>query len=608
MDILKNIQDTLSNKRNNSISKFGNRPTNLTKNNIHLIQNNYTCSIKADGIRCFLYYNNKKIYSILHPFESKEIGKTKNKNTYLLDCEYISELDKYYIFDALISENKNITSLSLVKRLSLIPEDLLSKNILIKDILNLKNNKNIFKLSEKIIKKKYPYKTDGIVYTPIYEKYNSKNIFKWKPLQEQTVDFLIREETSTNSTKKKFSLYVTSINKYVKQNNLKNEKYRKLFPFITQYNSHFPSLFTPSPTVEIDVKLFKQNGITYGNHKNIVIKDNTIVEFSRENNIWIPHKFRLDKTKGYLENFAKGLYDYSRAPNGWRTASNIFRYIQDPIPDNIIFGKKELDKKYYLNIKKKGLNLALYGFNNYVKRYLYTTYLKKSDAILDLAGGRGGDFYKILNKDVNYMLHLDIHNNVLSEAKNRLSKMNKKNTNVNFLQFDLTGNNKNKINKLKKVKHFDVITCQFAFHYMCENKKSIDFITQLIADNLKDNGYFMMTGYDGYKIFELLEDTDFIEFEYQNTVFARIIKKYKKNTFKNYGQKINVYVEKIGLSSDEYLVNYDYIIKRFKKLGLLSVEEKNFTEFITNYNRNLTQKEQEYINLHKCIVFQKKND
>ena len=53
--------------------------------------------------------------------ESKEIGKTKNKNTYLLDCEYISELDKYYIFDALISENKNITSLSLVKRLSLIP-------------------------------------------------------------------------------------------------------------------------------------------------------------------------------------------------------------------------------------------------------------------------------------------------------------------------------------------------------------------------------------------------------------------------------------------------------------------------------------------------------
>ena len=35
---------------------------------------------------------------------------------------------------------------------------------------------------------------------------------------------------------------------------------------------------------------------------------------------------------------------------------------------------------------------------------------------------------------------------------------------------------------------FDVISCQFAFHYMCENKKSIDFITQIITDNLKDDG------------------------------------------------------------------------------------------------------------------------
>jgi len=155
MDILKNIKDILENRRSNSVNTFGNRPINLTNQNIHLIKDNYTCSIKADGLRCFLYYNNKKIYSIIHPFEIKEIGKTKNKHTYLLDCEYITELDKYYIFDALISENKDITSLSLVKRLSLIPKDLLSKNILMKDVLNLKNDKNIFKLSEKIFKKKY---------------------------------------------------------------------------------------------------------------------------------------------------------------------------------------------------------------------------------------------------------------------------------------------------------------------------------------------------------------------------------------------------------------------------------------------------------------------
>ena len=199
MDILNYIQNTLSNKISNSVNTFGNRPKNLTKENIQLIKDNYVCSIKADGLRCFLYYNDNKIYSILHPFEVKEIGKIKNKNTYLLDCEYISDLKKYYVFDALISEGKDITNLSLVKRLSLIPKDLLTKDIVMKDILNLKNDKDIFKLSEKIFNKKYPYEIDGIVYTPIYEKYNSKNILKWKPLHDQTIDFLIREETSTNS-------------------------------------------------------------------------------------------------------------------------------------------------------------------------------------------------------------------------------------------------------------------------------------------------------------------------------------------------------------------------------------------------------------------------
>ena len=54
----------------------------------------------------------------------------------------------------------------------------------------------------------------------------------------------------------------------------------------------------------------------------------------------------------------------------------------------------------------------------------------------------------------------------------------------------------------------------------------------------------MMTGFDGKLIFDLLQDRDYVEYKYDNIIFSKIIKKYTDNTFKNYGQMINVYIEK----------------------------------------------------------------
>ena len=46
-------------------------------------------SIKADGIRCFLYYDNDYLYSIKNPFIVNKLKKNNSKDIYLLDCEYI---------------------------------------------------------------------------------------------------------------------------------------------------------------------------------------------------------------------------------------------------------------------------------------------------------------------------------------------------------------------------------------------------------------------------------------------------------------------------------------------------------------------------------------
>lgn len=618
MKILKNIQKILDIPFD-SINTIGNRPKNLTKQNLPLITSNYSVSIKADGLRCFLYYDDS-IYSILQPFVEKKIKKSifkTNKNVkgiYLLDCEYIEKIDTYYIFDILICESKDVRNYTLNERIKLINKDLLSSNIKLKDIYNLKNDKNIFKISKKIYKKKYDYETDGLIYTPIYESYSNYYIFKWKPLNQQTIDFLIREIKQKNK-EKTYALFVSSNNNNIKNKLLKDKEYMKLFPFITKENKYIPSYFTPSPYTTLKLKTFSNNGNTYGNYNNILIKDNTIVEFyydldeEREEFRWKPSRIRLDKTEGYLENYSKQVYDVTKGPNSWRTSINIYNYIKDPIDTEILFGDKLIENDYYLNIKKKGLKIPLYKYNNYIKKYLYDTYLKKGYKLLDLAGGRGGDLLKTVKS--SYILHIDIVDKLLKEAKNRYNKINYNKINynkpeINFLKFDLLGNNISKINKIKKTDKFDIISCQFAFHYFCKNKKSIDYIISLINNNLKENGIFIMTGYDGKKIFEKLKEKSYIDYKWNNILFSKIIKKYNDEKFKNYGQEINVFIEKIGIPQDEFLINFDYLHKQFNKYNINVIEEEYFDSKINNFNKKLSEEEINYINLHKYIVYQKK--
>lgn len=591
MNKIQKILDT----NNNSIIKFGNRPKNLTKELLPVIKDNYSASIKADGLRCFLFYDSKNINSIVNPFTISKIDKTKLKDIYLLDCEFIEELNEYYVFDILICKGKDVRNLNLKDRIDLIDKSLLTDNILLKDIYNLENNENIFKISEKIYKKKYKYEIDGIVYTPLYESYLNNFIYKWKPLEQQTIDFLIREVNS-NKDKKTYGLFVSSNNKFIKEKLLRDNNFTKLFPFITKNNNYYPS---PFGKTTLTVKTFVNKGIEYGNYNNIVLKDNTIVEFCFKNQ-WIPVRIRMDKTEGYLQNFKDNTYEVTKGPNSWRTAMSIQNYINNPIDKNILFGKKDFVDDYYVNVKRRGLKIPLYKYNNYIKKSLYEKYLKKDYNVLDLAGGRGGDLYKI--KESKYVLHINKVNKLLEEAKNRFNRMNNK-PEMNFLQFDLLGNNLNKINKLKKVKEFDLITCQFAFHYLCKDKKSIDFIVKIIDGNLKKGGIFMLTGYDGKLIFDLLKDSKNKDFRYNNKLFARIVKKYGEKKFKNYGQKINVTIEKIGVPQDEFLINFDYLKKKLKNFKIK--EENNFGENIKSFNKKLSEEEINYIKLHKYIVFVK---
>ena len=586
------IKKILKKSKIMNVKSITNRPVTLTKNDLPNISNNYSVTIKADGLRSLLLFENKKIFSIIEPFQVKEINESKilkQNEIHLIDSEFIPETNSYFVFDILIFNGNDVTNLPLRERLDLLGSFKFPEGKT-KIILKKYHTKDISKDIKKIYEKRYPFETDGLIFTPLFDVYYSKFIYKWKPVHKQTIDFLVRKVDNMT-----FDLYISSNNKKVLNKLLKNNSYSELFPFIKQNARYFPAKFSPKSRFTIK-NSHPENKINF-------LQDNVIYEFSIRNNEWFPYRFREDKTKGYLENFKKGVYEVNKGPNSWRTASSIYRELENPVKLSDL--ENLHSSQYYKNIGRKGLKLNLYSFNNFVKNNIFRKYIKKNNSVLDLAGGRGGDIFKISNAGARYLLHLDIENDLLKEAKRRIDVVGNK-INVDFLQFDLLENNISKINKIRKATKFDVISCQFAFHYFCKNKKSIDFIINIISKYIKKNGFFIMTGFDGQKIFNELIDETKLEYYFDGKLFAKINRNFKKDKFKNYGQSIIVFIEKIGLFHEEYLVNFDYIIKEFVKKKIVLVESQNFSVFLDKYNKSLSNSEKDYIKMHRYMILMKK--
>ena len=138
----------------------------------------------------------------------------------------------------------------------------------------------------------------------------------------------------------------------------------------------------------------------------------------------------------------------------------------------------------------------------------------------------------------------------------------------------------------KALKKFDIISCQFSFHYYFENIEMLNSYLTNISENCKKGGYFIGTCYDGTKIFNMLRDSGDQEFKDLNdSLIYSIEKKYDISDFRfnpenldnMFGQKIDVYMESIGQVITEYLVNFEFLKQYMEQNGfkLMSPTVKN---------------------------------
>lgn len=327
------------------------------------------------------------------------------------------------------------------------------------------------------------YNTDGVIYTPLLlgvgathvndkKKINRKtswsHMFKWKPLQDLTNDFLVTIVKDRNGEDyvytriindkngiDRFQQYKTLelrvgynpdrdgyINPYqmmidddIPDRSIKNSnQYDGPYPTnqptnpkqkIQQNDNYQPAKFYPDnpydPLAHKCNVLIQEdaNGIQQiRSEDGELIEDNVIVE-CRYNSLnenewkWEVLRVRHDKTAEYRA----GEKQYG---NSFQTANSNWRIIHQPITEKMITTGKDIPTQindsdasiYYVNVQKETKTERLGHFHNrYVKNTLIQTVSKPGQILIDFSVGKGGDLYKWKKARLSFVLGLDVHKN-----------------------------------------------------------------------------------------------------------------------------------------------------------------------------------------------------
>ena len=337
-------------------------------------------------------------------------------------------------------------------------------NVTTKEFIFSSNNKSIFKCCDIILKyikgNKYPYNTDGIIFTSKNlhvnqegkeDKQNKKgkytwgHSFKWKPPEYNTIDFLMKiKKNSLGESKIQQKLINGKIHKYYvvhlfvgynpeKHGNLNSQEKILYMDYgntkkVKQDKKHAyrPIEFVPSNPYDrtayichIPIHYDSQGKIVMFTEEHELIEDDTIVEFRYEKddsdkyNNWIPLRVRYDKTSDYRTNKSNFGNAYHVANSNWQTIHNPIseKMLTQEVRPEQIYESYSINDQYYNRTTQKSKTMALRNFHNkFVKEVLINSVSSNQSetTLIDMAVGKGGDLPKWIKSRLKGVLGIDI--------------------------------------------------------------------------------------------------------------------------------------------------------------------------------------------------------
>lgn len=449
------------------------------------IRKNYTVTDKADGIRKLLYVSKEKdgkVYLIDQNMNVQYTGlKTDKRELFgsLFDGEHIinNKLGEFYnvfaCFDIYMRGTEDVRSLPfyetsnpkvrhaiMTKSIKELNENYEKKSTTAVKITTKRffigEGDEIFERCRTILSdveaNKFEYVTDGLIFTPADKGVGGETVsnvkktweamFKWKPPEYNTIDFLVSTKKNeqqndyignifNEGTSTSRGADITQYKSLILRVGFDEKKHGYLNPCEDVIEDRLPSYkenlddedtYKPIPfypTKPYDPNACKCNVVltegSYGvmhmmtEDKTETFEDDTIVEFryDKEKTSWIPIRVRYDKTAEYKA----GGKNYG---NAYHVAESVWRTIHDPITTQMITTGSGIpdivgDDDVYYNRSGDTKTRALRDFHNlYVKRKLIMSVCHPGNKLIDLTVGKGGDFSKWIASKLSFVFGVDI--------------------------------------------------------------------------------------------------------------------------------------------------------------------------------------------------------
>lgn len=393
-----------------------------------------------------------------------------------------------------------------------------------------------------------------------------------------------------------------------------------------------------------------------------ILTDKTVVEFYYNMDSTLSHKFkwialktRYDKTEAASRKLKYGNYitvaekvwqsivnpvlisDFDDLAKGNNPEKNQYLYdkklqeIRNKIGHELIISAAK-ENKYFQLIT----NLAqpMRSFHNFIKTNIIYTFChsmyqnNKQKSILDLGCGRGADQNKFYYAKADFYVGVDFDKDALTNpidsSMSRYERARRKPgfTKMYFIHGDFASEldyenqyksiggmevqNKQLIEKFfssdpKKRTVFDIINIQFAIHYAFKNEETFTNLKSNINNYLRDDGFVLITTFDGEQVRKLLEGKEKFTQEYTDEngsvkILFDIVKKYNDGAALGVGNAIDVHMAWISHEGEyltEYLVDDKFMIDEFKRdcnLELVSTDlfENQLVlqkEYLTKYSQ-----------------------
>jgi SAM-dependent methyltransferase len=364
--------------------------------------------------------------------------------------------------------------------------------------------------------------------------------------------------------------------------------------------------------------------------------------------------------------------------NDFEIANEIWRSIHYPITTDMITSganvpsAEEAEGVYYnrdLEVaRERSITLPMQKFHNEaIKGHelleravsLFRSSGKNKDStdneihLLDLACGKGGDLFKWARYGITNVVGIELfHSNIYDskdgacmryiQYKKRSEGTAENNIQVDFLYGDASRNilsgksmkddhSREKQAQLWSTKQyssrgFDIVSIQFAIHYLFENEEKLNGLITNISENLRDGGYFIGCCFDGNAIYTHPDlygrpSGTSISGMKDGQVIWKITKEYDDVTTNDElktGMPISVFIHSINPIDPirEYLVGYDYLVEKLAEKQIFPIDNGSalFGEIYAKYvsaksvtNTQLSLEEQRLSFLNRFFVFQKES-